>query len=157
MRLRTLLIAVSAVLAPTLAAAQDPEWLRYTVSGTSASVGIPTGIFSEDAGPAQDGTGRRFTTPDGSADLTVFSIASDGASPAEFLAARNPPSDLDYRRVTRRFFAVSSIRNGRIWYNRCNRADAAMNCVLIHYPAGEKRRWDDIVTKISRSLSSGGV
>ncbi|MCD0419763.1 hypothetical protein [Rhodopseudomonas sp. BR0M22] len=71
----------------------------------------------------------------------------DGASPAAFLAARNPPSGIIYRRVTPRFFALSSIRNGRICYNRCNRGRAVMNCVLIKYPAAEKRKWD------SRSLS----
>ena len=50
---------------------------------------------------------------------------------------------------------MSSVRGGRIWYNRCNRGDAVMHCVLINYPAAEKRRWDPIVTRISRSLSGG--
>jgi hypothetical protein len=157
MKLRLLPVIAIAVVSPTITdAQQNPEWLRFTVSGTSASVGIPTAIFSEDGGPAQDGTGRRFTTPDGNADITVASLANeDGASPAAFLAARNPPSGIIYRRVTSRFFAVSSVREGRIWYNRCNRAPRAMNCVLINYPASEKRRWDGIVTTISHSLSGG--
>jgi hypothetical protein len=36
---------------------------------------------------------------------------------------------------------VSSIRNDRIWYNRCNRGDRVMNCVMINYPAAERRGW----------------
>jgi hypothetical protein len=55
--------------------------------------------------------------------------------------------------VTPHFFAVSSIRNGRTWYNRCNRADKYMNCILINYPAAEERKWDEVVTRISLSLA----
>jgi hypothetical protein len=60
--------------------------------------------------------------------------------------------DIIYKKVTFRFFVVSSINQGKIWYNRCNRVAGYMNCVLINYPAGEKRQWDDVVTRISKSL-----
>jgi hypothetical protein len=157
MRLSTLPIAAAVALLPALAMAQgNANWQRYNVRDSSASADVPTAIFSEDAGPATDGRGRRFVTDDGRADLTVQSVANeDGASPAAFLAARQPPPGIIYRRVTPRFFVVSSVRDGRIWYNRCNRAAGAMNCVLINYPAREKRQWDAIVTRISRSLSGG--
>ena len=35
---------------------------------------------------------------------------------------------------------------------RCNRGNGTMNCVLINYPAAEKRQWDDKVTRISHTL-----
>ena len=54
--------------------------------------------------------------------------------------------------VTPYFFVVSSIRNDRIWYNRCNRGDRVMNCVMINYPAKEKRGWDGVVTRISHTM-----
>jgi len=73
-------------------------------------------------------------------------------SPATFLAKRRPPAGIQYKRITPRFFAVSSIRNGRTWYNRCNRVNEYMNCVLINYPAAEEREWDAVVTRISLSL-----
>jgi len=146
------------MLIPALAHAEPRslDWQRYNVSAGSAAADVPRAIFSEDGGAAQDGAGRRFVTADGRADLTVQSIPNErDASPAAFLAARSPPSGIIYRRVTPGFFVVSSIRDGRIWYNRCNRAHGAMHCVLINYPAGEKRQWDAIVTRISRSLSGG--
>ena len=71
-----------------------------------------------------------------------------------FLAKMNPPSNIVYKRVTPNFFAVSSFRNGKIWYNRCNFAGRFMNCVLINYPAAEKRQWDSVVTRISDTLAS---
>jgi hypothetical protein len=58
-----------------------------------------------------------------------------------------------YKRVTSRFFAVSIIRNGRTWYNRCKCGNGYMNCVLINYPAAEERQWNAIVTRISLSLA----
>ncbi|RJF76215.1 hypothetical protein [Rhodopseudomonas palustris] len=149
-----LALTTFALLAATPAAAQAPlDWQRYNVAANSAAADVPRAIFSEDAGPATDGAGRRFASADGRADLTVQAIPNErGLSPSAFLAARNPPSGIIYRRVTPRFFVVSSVRDGRIWYNRCNRAAGAMHCVLMNYPASEKRKWDAVVTRVSRSL-----
>ena len=138
---------------PALAFAGEAEWRRYAIPSTGTSVEMPVTIFTRDAGPPEGGTGRRFFTDDNRADLTVQSVPNpDNDSPATFLAKKSPPSGIIYKRVTPDFFVVSSIRNDRIWYNRCNRADGAMNCVLINYPAAEKRQWDSIVTRISHTL-----
>jgi hypothetical protein len=76
------------------------------------------------------------------------------AIPATFLAKKKPPQGIEYKRVTPRFFAVSSVRKDKIWYDRCNFSGHYINCVLINYPAAEERQWDDIVTRISLSLSA---
>jgi hypothetical protein len=111
-------------------------------------------IFTEDAGPPEGGTGRRFFTKDRRADLTLQSVPNpENDSPGQFLQKRQPPASIQYKRVTPRFFAVSSVRNGRTWYNRCNQANGYMNCVLINYPAAEERQWDEVVTRISLSLA----
>jgi len=60
---------------------------------------------------------------------------------------------ITFKRVTPSFFAVSSVRKDRIWYNRCNRAAGYMNCILINYPRAEKLQWDGIVTRISLTLA----
>jgi hypothetical protein len=142
-------------LMPSIVLAQNIEWQKYVVPDTGARVDIPVSIFTEDAGPPDGGIGRKFLTKDRRADLTVQSVPNpQNDSPAAFLASRNPPAGIQYRRVTPRFFAVSSIRNGRTWYNRCNRANEYMNCVLINYPAAEERQWDAVVTRISLSLAN---
>jgi hypothetical protein len=123
MRLQRLSVAVAMCLLPGLADAQSTAWQTYVVPETGAKADIPVTVFSKDGGKPDSGYGRRFLTSDGRANLTVQSIpnaAND--SPAVFLAKKNPPSDVIYKRVTSRFFVVSSIRNGRIWYDRCNRA-----------------------------------
>lgn len=154
MRLHSRLMAITLALAPGLACAQPITWQTYRVAETGAAVDIPTSIFSKDAGKPEIGYGHRFLTTDGRANLAVESIPNEaGNSPAAFLAKRNPPSDIVYKRVTGRFFVVSSFREGKIFYDRCNSAGRFMNCVLINYPASEKRQWDGIVTRMSYSLS----
>ena len=134
--------------------ARDIEWRRYAIPSTGTSVDMPVSIFTRDAGPPESGVGRRFFREDDRADLTVQSIPNpENDSPAMFLAKRRPPAGIIYKRITPHFFVVSSIRNDRIWYNRCNRGNGTMNCVLINYPAAEKRQWDAVVTRISHTLS----
>jgi len=140
----------------TAAVAQPVHWQRYKVPESGAVVDIPASIFSEDAGKPDSGYGRRFRTADSRANLTIQTLSNDeGDSPAVFLAKKNPPQNVVYKKVTHRFFAISSFRDDKIWYNRCNFAARLATCVLISYPASEKRQWDGIVTRISNTLASG--
>lgn len=135
------------------ASAAGLEWRKYGIPRTGLSVDVPASIFREDAG-ADVQRGLKFYTEDRRADLTIKSVPNpNNDSPKVFLDRMGPPTNIQYKRVTPAFFAVSSIRNGRTWYNRCNRADGFMNCVLINYPAAEERQWDSVVTRISLSLS----
>ena len=145
--------AIVGIFAPTLAFAANTEWRRYVIPSTGTSVDMPISIFTSDAGAPEGGIGRKFFTEDRRANLTVQSVANpENGSPATFLAKMRPPAGIMYKRVTPNFFVVSSIRKDRIWYNRCNRSAGYMNCVLINYPAAEKRQWDSIVTRISHTL-----
>jgi hypothetical protein len=150
----SVLASVFVASAPVRAAPASIEWVRYRVPETGAAVDVPTSIFTEPAGKPEGGYGGRFLTSDGRADLTVQSVDSVGLSPAGFLARKNPPAGIVYKRVTSRFFVVSSVRNDRIWYNRCNFAGRFAHCVLINYPVAEKRQWDGVVTRISNTLAS---
>jgi hypothetical protein len=155
--MRVPLAAALAIVAftPVLAFAGDAEWRRYVIPSTATSVDMPVSIFTSDAGPPEGGTGRRFFTDDRRADLTVQSVPNpENDSPAAFLAKKQPPAGIVYKRITPDFFVVSSIRKDRIWYNRCNRGNGTMNCVLINYPVAEKRQWDSVVTRISHTLRS---
>ncbi|MEH2552247.1 hypothetical protein V1283_008892 [Bradyrhizobium sp. AZCC 2262] len=150
------LFAVSVLIfIPALASAGDAEWRRYVIPSTGTSVDMPVSIFTSDGGAPESGTGRRFFTEDRRADLTVQSVPNpENDSPAKFLAKMQPPAGIVYKRITSDFFVVSSIRNDRIWYNRCNRGNDTLNCVLINYPAAEKRQWDSVVTRISHTLAN---
>jgi hypothetical protein len=123
---------------------------------TGANFDLPTTIFSKDGGRPAEGYGRRFMTHDGRATLAVQSIPNvKNDSPTAFLAKKNPPSDIAYKRITNRFFVISSFRKDSIWYDRCDFSGQFINCVMVNYPAAEKRQWDAVITRISHSLSSG--
>jgi hypothetical protein len=141
--------------APATAQLRAPGWQKFRIVKTGANVDVPMAIFSRTAGRPDAGDGRQFETEDGRATLTVQSISnSAGDSPARFLEKKHPPANIVYRRVTPRFFVVSSYRGKSIWYDRCNFAGRLINCILLKYPAAEKRQWDGIVTRMSRSLAS---
>src|SRR5207248_9145332 len=86
---------------PALAFAGDTEWRRYVIPSTGTSVDMPASIFTSDAGPPEGGTGRRFFTEDRRADLTRQSIPNpENDSPATFLARKQPPAGISYKRIT---------------------------------------------------------
>jgi hypothetical protein len=155
MRMAFGLVVFALVLSTSMSVAQSLTWKNYSIPETGTSVDIPSSIFTEIAGKP-DGHGQQFRTSDGRADLTVQSAPNGtGDSPAAFLEKKNPPSHILYKRITSDFFVVSSIRDDKIWYDRCNFSNRLIHCVLINYPANEKRWWDGIVTRISKSLSGG--
>jgi len=144
---------ISVLASTTIVAAEPLKWTTYTIPETGTSVEIPSSIFTEQAG-RPDGYGQKLQSADGRANLTIQAAANTAHdSPAAFLARKNPPAHIQYKRVTPRFFAVSSSRGDMVWYNRCNFANGLVHCVLINYPAAEEREWDDIVTRISLSLN----
>lgn len=146
--------AILVMLCALPAAAGAEDWSSYRIPETGTAVDIPSSVFTEEAG-RPEGYGMRFRTSDGRADLTVQAVPSDGSSPAAFLARKNPPSGITYKRIAPRFFVVSSVRRGKIWYDRCNFTARYVHCVLINYPAAEKRQWDAIVSRMSHSLRGG--
>ena len=152
-RILALVVLLGLVSTTFQAGASNLEWQRYTIPTTGLSVDVPTSIFGEDGGTTEGNLGRQLFTKDRRANLTIRSFPNPSNDPPViFLQKMNPPTRIQYRRVTSKFFAVSSIRNGRTWYNRCNQVDRYMNCVLINYPAVEDREWDAVVTRISLSL-----
>ena len=136
-----------------------PRWAVISAAGTAAD--YPSNIFSIDAGASSRGAGRRLQTADGRAEFMLYvSPNSHRDSPAsyvrKFLAV--PQAKLDYSRITDRFFVVSGIERGQVFYSRCNyprRSSGPMHCIYLLYPQAETRAWDAIVTRISRSLRPG--
>ena len=119
-------------------------------------VEYPAEIFRVDAGPTEKGSGRRLKSEDGFYEFASYSLANPShQSPRAYLKNNLiiDPSSLVYRRVTDRFFVLSSIRNDRIFYSRCN-FDFMIQCIYLEYPKSEKLAWDRIVTRISYSLRS---
>ena len=117
-------------------------------------VSYPAAIFNVSAGATERGIGRKFRSEDSRYDFSAYSLPNtDNDTPNSYLAKNLivSPESLSYRRVTNRYFVMSSIRNERIFYSRCNFA-IGIHCIFLEYPQAEKLAWDRIVTRISNTL-----
>ena len=137
---------------------QNPvDWRTFEIPDFGTRIQYPAGIFSP-AGKPEKGVGQRFERADGRATLSIYSRPNEaGDNPATYLRhnLRVSRSALDYARITRSFFAISSERDGVILYSRCNFSGGArgsIHCFDLKYPQEERRSWDAVVTRISLSL-----
>jgi hypothetical protein len=133
------------------------DWRTFEVPDFGTSIQYPANIFVQ-AGKPEKGLGQRFERSDGRAVLSIYSRPNEaGENPTTYLRhnLRMERSALDYVRITRSFFAISSERDGVILYSRCNFSGGArgvIHCFDLKYPQQEKRSWDAVVTRISLSL-----
>jgi hypothetical protein len=149
---------VSAGIAP--AYAQEPErptWTTFSIPESGTRVDYPTNVFSISEGKSEDGIGERFRTSDGRALFAIYSKTNDaGANPRKYLKEnlRRPRSALQYERVASSFFAISEETEDTVYYSRCNFStkNRTIHCLDLVYPFHERRAWDPIVTRMSRSL-----
>ena len=147
-------LALSALLFSSSAHAQVSErspieWRTFEVPEFGTRVLVPASIFIP-AGKPKRGSGQKFENADGRAVLSIYSRPNDtGENPATYLRhnLRMDRSALDYARVARSFFAISSERQGIILYSRCNFSRRAIRCFDLTYPQEEKRAWDAVVTR----------
>jgi hypothetical protein len=150
-------LLVFAALSVVYAQPRQLDWRTFVVPDFGTTIVYPADIFTP-AGEAEKGVGQRFERADGRAALSIYARQNEGdETPATYLKhnLRVERSALDYVRVARSFFAISSERDGVILYSRCNfstHGRRAIHCFDLKYPQQEKRSWDAIVTRISLSL-----
>jgi hypothetical protein len=135
-------------------AAPGENWKTIVDSEINLSVDYPNGVFATYFGPTDRHAGRRFRSIDGKAEFAYYAFNNKaGETPSAYLKRTLVVErrNLVYKRITNRFFVISSIRNGRIFYSRCN-FGARVKCIYLEYPAADKRAWDHTVTRISHSL-----
>jgi hypothetical protein len=149
-----MLLVITTLLGLPGPASAQYHWDRFTDS-RGTSIEYPNDIFSS---PERAQIGKAYVSRDGRARIHMYSMPNPkGLTPAEFMRSQfpGPRSMLTYDRVARNFFAISTRRQGMIIYMRCNFSPyqgGTLHCVDIRYPQNEKTAWDDVVTRISRSV-----
>ena len=155
--MRAAVVLVVVVLAVLCRPAASEEWTTFVEPNFGTRLEVPTEMFSVHEGPSYRGIGEQYTTKDGRAALAVYSQQNRRHdTPRRYLARNNlvPRRMIEYMRVTGSFFAISAVKDGMIFYSRCNFSSRSgtIHCFDLKYPAGEKRAWDAVVTRLSRSL-----
>jgi hypothetical protein len=137
---------------------QSPaDWRTFEVPAFGTRIQYPASIFTP-AGRPEMGIGQRFERADRRAVLSIYGSPNEGGeTPRTYLRKhlRVKRSELEYVRLARSFFAISSERDGIILYSRCNFSGGphgAIHCFDLKYPREEKRGWDALVTRLSLSL-----
>ena len=129
------------------------DWKVYRQS--DLAVDFPSSLFSLEAGKSDIGEGRQYRSRNGRATLMIYELQNDGPwTPQSYLGHHLaiPPSRLQYKRVTSRFFAISGIKDETTFYSRCNFSNRHIGCIYLKYPARDTALWDSVVTRISLSL-----
>ncbi len=145
---------VSILAAPARAMPSGPEGWTVLQGEAGLSVDFPSALFPVEAGPTERGKGRKFRSRDGASEFAAYSLPNtEKDSPSAWLKKNLivPPQSMVYRRVAPDFFAISSIRDGRIFYSRCNFV-GGIHCIYLEYPQERQRAFDPIVTRVSGSL-----
>jgi hypothetical protein len=138
-------------------AVEGSGWSRFHDPKLGISFQFPAHIFPQEATDEGE-RGAVFSTADGRARLRVVGfVNSRNQTPRSYLAQipGYRTEKFHYVRTTSRFYIVSGVRDGVILYRRCNfsrRAERRVSCLQLEYPQNDKRPWDEVVTRISRSL-----
>jgi len=134
----------------------DPRWTALKETGLGTTVELPGAVFAKADGSAHKGVGRRYRTADGRAKVAVWTEHNTRRdTPAGYLRKnfKFPRGTVDYARFTPEFAAISGVYGHKVYYLRCNLSpQGAFHCFDLAYPVREKRSWDHVVMRMSRSL-----
>ena len=137
--------------------AADLRWTRYK-GVESCVIDYPTSLFHPEAVPP--GKPLLFSSRNVEIFFRIQGVANTGGwSPQrireKYLSA-DIPGDLTYDRVRSNFVVLSGHRGTKIFYTKVALSpDRDSACILeITYPRLQKKMFDRIVTRMSRSLRS---
>ncbi len=151
--------AIVAVFFWSAAAVAQHRWTTYHNARFGTTADYPADLFTVKERPPDNSDGQTFRTADGSATLLIYGTHNiEEDTPRSYVEKYFDKPEVTYKRTRSSFFVVSGVRNGEIFYHRCNfprQADGIINCLELRYPAKEKAQWDAIVTRVSNSLRSG--
>jgi hypothetical protein len=138
---------------------RDPEWAALAETGLGTTMDFPRAVFSMADGDAVKGVVRKYKTPDGRARLAVWTQRNTRRdTPASYLRRTFviPRATVGYERSAPDFAVVSGDYGRTVYYIRCNLSPrGTFHCFDLAYPLREKKAWDAVVTRMSRSLRPG--
>lgn len=138
--------------------AADLRWTFYEDDDFGCVLDYPAGLFSPDASSPDEP--KRFSSKNADVYFRIQGVENaDGWTPQairERYLSADIPGDVTYDRTRSDFVVLSGYRGENIFYTKVAvSADRSSACVFeITYPREQKRAFDRIVTRMSRSLRS---
>jgi hypothetical protein len=158
--LPAVLAVALAALTPAAPHAQA-KWLTYTNVRFAFAVDYPADLFPGYV-ESDNSDGATFNAAGEGVGFRAFGFwNNDHQRPRALLKERYEGKTLSYSVVKRDYFVASGKQDGRdgaaIFYDRCNLAGERVICVNLVYPAADKKKWDAIVQRLTRSLRAVGT
>jgi hypothetical protein len=154
--LRTVLLLASIAILLT-SGARAESWRSYhnTRFGTTADVPANWTMGPE----PENNDGRKFTSPDKHAEITISGIYPNIATDDE-LASRLETGEgetIKFKKRQGKWVVVSGTKGDRIFYGKTllSCGDSIANDLWIEYPAVEKEKYDALVAHVAASLRPG--
>jgi hypothetical protein len=156
--LRLAAFALASVAAATSPVRAEDAYRTYHNARFGVSADIPRDWRA--GRPPENGDGLQFTSPDGTATITVSGGYRIADSVAEALNSEQAPDEgetVTYQTRGPRMAVISGMRGQTIFYRKvvlsCN--DQVMNRVSIEYPLARKQQFDALVSHVAASLQGG--
>jgi hypothetical protein len=158
------IVAISKVLSRVLAlaavllvagAARAESWRSYRNDRFGVTADYPAGWTMGEAPANNDG--RTFTSPDGTAQASIYGALAHGAYDEEMKRAAEPVEgeNVTYSTGGENWIVLSGFRNGeRIFYRKTLLScyGQVWNTLDIEYPSEDKARFDRLVSHMAASL-----
>lgn len=140
------------------AGARAAVWKTYHNDRFGTTADVPANWRA--GPPPENDDGRAFTSPDGSAHLTISGGLNIWDTIAEGMAAQESGpqgATITYRHREARATTLSGTKGNLIFYEKhvlaCH--DQVWNSVYVDYPAARKKEFDPLVGHVARTLRSG--
>ena len=158
-------IAAAALLSASLPAVavgeQLHDWATIHNAQFGFSIAYPVDVFRPKPNP-HDNEGRVLISPKGDAKLLVGAFPNDGeASLADYrayiLEQNYAGAQLDYDRMSSKWFVISGVHDGRMFYQRVSFTCGGklINTWAMVYPVAERRLYDRVVEAVAKTYSPG--
>jgi len=148
------IVIVTLTFSSNCASVAEERWETYSNPRFGTTADYPADLFTVLDPPPENGDGQGFQTTDGRAHLLIYGAwNAEDDTPKSYFDKKG--TSVTYKHITEHFFVASGMREGKVFYDRCNfsaHPDAAIHCFSISYPEQEKTEWDSIVFRLSRSL-----
>ncbi len=149
-------ISIAAVAGPRL-----DDWATLKNDRHGFAIAYPIDVFEQKNPPTTD-EGRVLLSKDGKAKLLVGAFANDDDNTlAQYrdylLAEQYKGATIDYAPVKQRWFVLSGIQNGEMFYQRVSFTCGGklINSWAMLYPVAERKTYDRVVEAVARSYTPG--
>lgn len=137
------------------------SWATLKNDRHGFAIAYPVDVFEQKHPPTTD-EGRVLLSKDGKAKLLVGAFANDDSNTLEeyrnfLITEQYKGASIDYAPVKRRWFVLSGVRDGEMFYQRVSFTCGGklINSWAMLYPVDERKMYDRVVEAVARSYMPG--